>query len=167
MANNASVKTKRAIKAADVALLLEDLNRTVFRGELHIEAWAEGNWLVSLASATSENRPYNSIPFWLETPRTFETSHKMAGDFMWWVDAVVCSAIRDKYNGRWTDDGIGDNFPITEEIPRTFIGYLRRKYVKLTNERWLKFWPQFELDFTPKPFQEEVRPYLEKGIHDH
>jgi hypothetical protein len=179
MANNARVKTKKKLTVGAITAILHELNVSIFRGQLHIEVWEptgspndDIGWSVAMLDRTPEQRSYNSIPYWLETSRTFETSHKMGGDFMWWVDTVICMTIRDRFDGRWEDDGFwvpvtGSTIPYSP-VPLTFLDYLRSRYGSEheDNAHWLSFWPVLEQHMTPELFWKEIEPYLTTGIFE-
>ncbi|MBS1722866.1 MAG: hypothetical protein JSS66_07830 [Armatimonadetes bacterium] len=158
MANHAYVKTRKHMSFEAIDAILHKLNEEVFHGCLEIEPWRDGGpgawgpdgWVLTIQCDGFED----GRVCWLNSPRSFEIRHGGGGDFIWWVDMVICQAVRDAFGGRWSDDGgAGD---IKSEVPKTYHEYMRHRFGR---RGWAtyRFSLYFDKPYVALKYREAVR----------
>lgn len=128
MANHAYVTTRKVMSPEKITEIVERLNRDLFHNTLQIKHGpSKGDplywWDIVVAEADQE---WGSRSFWLQTPRKFEMRHGMGGNFIWWIDTMICNDVALAYNGRRTDDGTGpmESLPVVPNQYPTYRSYL-------------------------------------------
>ena len=116
MANHGWVKTRKPMKPEQITAMVEELNQSLFKGNLQVEyhncvgdksAWGPHTWLLKYMSGGQE---WASRVFWLNTSRHFEMRHGGGGHFAWWIDSAIQNEVAIRFNGTLHDDGHGDTW---------------------------------------------------------
>lgn len=160
MANHGWVKTRRQIKPEQITAILNDLNESLFKGNLQIEyhistpenpSWGPHTWLLTYLS---EGQEWMTRVCWLETKHHFEMRHGGGSRFAWWIDTAILNEVAVRFNGTIGDDGHGDQWKGVANKFNSFSEYMELSWDHVKDAKLKKEIIKLECEFVPKEFQE-------------
>lgn len=163
MANHGWVKTRKKMKPEQISAMLNELNESLFKGNLEIDyhlstltepGWGEHTWELTYKS---ENKEWMHRVCWLETSRHFEMRHGGGSYFAWWIDTLILNEVAVRFNGTIYDDGGGEKtkgvpnkFNCLKEFMNSMLPYVKDENVK-------KQLMKFEYELVPPEFKKKIK----------
>lgn len=160
MANHGWTKTRKPMKPEQITAMLDELNASLFKGNLQIEyhmstpespGWGPHTWLLSYQS---EGREWATRVCWLETGRHFEMRHGGGSQFAWWIDATILNEVAVRFNGTIGDEGISDKWKGEPNKFNNFTDYLNLSWDHVKDPNLKSQLLQWEREFIPKEFHD-------------
>lgn len=160
MSNHGWVKTRKIMDADRITNIFEELNQTLFKGNLKIEyknsndpeAWGEHCWYLVYKS---NNQEWAERVCWLNTPTYFEMRHGGGSRFAWWIDTAIINEIAVRHNGKIGDDAGSDRWKGEPGKYSKFSEYLDLVTEHYTKVGYKEQMLEMEMPFIPPEFQDE------------
>ncbi len=127
MANHMTVKTRKHMKPEDITQILNDLNKSHFKGGLEFEycegGWGDHTWIFKYVG--NDGKECGDRICWLNGKQHFEMRHGGGSHFMWWLDCTVCNELGVRFNGMLCDDGDGERRKGVPNKYPEFVAFLK------------------------------------------
>jgi hypothetical protein len=160
MANHGWTKTRKQMKPEQITAMLDELNASLFKGNLQIEyhmstpenpGWGPHTWVLRYHS---EGQEWASRVCWLNTGKHFEMRHGGGSQLAWWIDTAILNEVAVRFDGTIGDDGVSQKWKGEPGKFNSFNDYLDQMWKHVKSPKVKAQLRNLENQFIPKEFQE-------------